>query len=111
MRLIQGMKRSSVVILIVAVVVVASATVLVRSGSGKDPGYKLVAVTRGPVVEKAVATGSLRPEREVSVKSKISGIVRKSFHEVGDRIKAGDALFEIIPDPTPLELTEARRDV
>ena len=26
-------------------------------------------------------------------------------------VKAGDPLFEILPDPTPLELTEARREV
>ena len=30
---------------------------------------------------------------------------------MGDRVKAGDPLFEILPDPTPLELTEARREV
>src|SRR5688572_32577876 len=105
------MKRSSVGLLVGATVVVVSAAVFVRNGSGKDPGYRLVAVTRGPVMEKAVATGSLRPEREIAVKSKISGIVRKSFREVGDRVAAGDPLFQIIPDPTPLELTEARRDV
>jgi HlyD family secretion protein len=45
------------------------------------------------------------------VKSKISGIVKRSFREVGDRVSAGDPLFEILPDPTPLELTEARREV
>jgi HlyD family secretion protein len=106
------MKRSSVGLLVGAgVVAVCAVVVLVRNASGKDPGYKLVAVTRGPVVEKAVATGALRPEREIAVKSKISGIVRRSFREVGDRVAAGEPLFQIIPDPTPLELTEARRDV
>lgn len=75
-----------------------------------DKGFKTVAVTRGTVVEKALAVGSIRPEREVAVKSKISGIVKRSYHEVGDRVKAGDPLFEILPDPTPLELTEARRE-
>jgi HlyD family secretion protein len=76
-----------------------------------DKGLKTVSVTRGPVTEKALAVGAIRPKREISLKSQISGIVKKSFHEVGDRIRAGDALFELLPDPTPMELTAARREV
>jgi len=79
--------------------------------SKDDKGFKTVSVTRGTVVEKALAVGSIRPRREIQVKSKISGIVKRSFREMGDRVKAGDPLFEILPDPTPLELTEARREV
>ena len=30
---------------------------------------------------------------------------------VGDRVRAGDALFEIGPDPTPQELTDVDRSV
>jgi HlyD family secretion protein len=82
-----------------------------KSNTGKDKGFKTVAVVRGGVVEKALAVGAIRPKHEIAVKSKISGIVRKSFREVGDRVQAGDPLFEILPDPTPMELTEARRDV
>jgi HlyD family secretion protein len=63
------------------------------------------------VVEKALAVGAIRPKREIAVKSKISGLVRRSYREVGDVVKAGDPLFEILPDPTPMELTEARREV
>lgn len=85
---------------------------LYTRANGKDAnGFKLVEAKRGPVVEKALAVGAIRPEHEIAVKSKISGIVKTSFREVGDRVKAGDPLFEILPDPTPLELTEARRDV
>jgi HlyD family secretion protein len=82
-----------------------------RSRLEKDKPYKLVEVTRGPVVEKALAVGAIRPKREIAVKSKISGIVKRSYREVGDRVRAGDLLFEMTPDPTPLELTEARREL
>ncbi|MBI3932291.1 MAG: efflux RND transporter periplasmic adaptor subunit [Acidobacteria bacterium] len=82
-----------------------------RSNSAREKPYKTVPVNRGPVVEKALAVGSIRPKREVAVKSKISGIVKRSFREVGDKVRPGDPLFEILPDPTPLELTEARREV
>ena len=101
------------VVIIGGVVALAgvSAALYSRSISHKDKDYKTVAVTRGPVVEKALAVGAIRPKREVAVKSKISGIVKTSFREVGDKVKAGEALFEILPDPTPLERTEALREV
>src|SRR5262245_39857464 len=95
-------------LLLIAVLIIA---VFARALSAKTPPYTTVAVTRGALVEKAVGTGTLRPKREISVKSKISGLVHRSFHEIGDVVKAGEPLFEILPDPTPLELTEARRQV
>jgi HlyD family secretion protein len=104
------MRRGAVA---VAVVILAggSAALYSRSISSKDSVFKTVSVARGGVTEKALAVGAIRPKREIAVKSKISGIVRKSYREVGDRVRAADLLFEIIPDPTPLELTEARREV
>ena len=98
----------------VGVVVLAggvSAALYSKSNSQKDKGFKTVSVTRGAVVEKALAVGAIRPKREIAVKSKISGIVKTSFRQVGDVVRAGDPLFEILPDPTPMELTEARREV
>ena len=97
-----------------AVVVIAgglSAALYSHNTSKKDKAFKTVDVVRGSVVEKALAVGSIRPDREISVKSKISGIVKRSYREVGDKVRAGDPLFELLPDPTPLELTEARREV
>jgi HlyD family secretion protein len=43
------------------------------------------------------------------VKSKVSGIVHRAAVDVGQAVKAGDPLFEIVPDPTPTELVEAER--
>jgi HlyD family secretion protein len=45
------------------------------------------------------------------VKSKISGNVKRCEAEVGDVVKAGASLFEIVPDPTPAELIDAERRV
>jgi HlyD family secretion protein len=82
-----------------------------KSNSSKANGFKTVPVVRGSVVEKALAIGAIKPKREIAVKSKISGIVKTSFREIGDVVRPGDPLFEILPDPTPMELTEARREV
>jgi len=104
-------RKGAVVVGVLVLAGGVSAALYSRSISQKDKGFKTVAVSKGPVVEKALAVGAIRPKREIAVKSKISGIVKKSYREVGDRVRAGDPLFEITPDPTPLELTEARREV
>jgi HlyD family secretion protein len=82
-----------------------------RSRDSGEAEYKLVAVERGGITEKAVAIGQIEPRLEFKVKSKISGIVKRCAVEVGDRVQTGDALFEIVPDPTPSELVEAQRRI
>jgi HlyD family secretion protein len=105
------MRKGVIAVGVVVLAGGAAAALYSRSRLDKEKPYKLVEVTRGPVVEKALAVGAIRPKREIAVKSKISGIVRRAFREVGDHVNVGDPLFEILPDPTPLELTEARREV
>ena len=63
------------------------------------------------MVEKAVASGTIEPSAEVEVKSKVSGVVRQLYQEAGAYAKAGTPLLEIRPDPTPLELVDARRQM
>jgi HlyD family secretion protein len=106
------MRKLGKILLILVVLAGASAGLYAWSRSGKgDKGPKLVEVTSGSIVEKAVAVGQIQPRQKFQVKSKISGIVRRALVEVGDTVRAGDALFEIGPDPTPLEVTEVDRDV
>ena len=82
-----------------------------RSGKKGDGDLKQVEVTQGSIVEKAVAVGQIQPRQKFSVKSKISGIVKHALAQVGDTVQAGDPLFEIAPDPTPMEVTEVDRQV
>jgi HlyD family secretion protein len=76
-----------------------------------DRGFTLVDVTRGDIIEKAVAVGQIEPRQKFHIKSKIPGIVRRCPVDVGDRVKTGDPIIEIRPDPTPEELLEAERQV
>jgi HlyD family secretion protein len=101
-------------ILIGLVVLTGAATgVYAWASSGKKPngGMKLVAAETGSITEKALAVGQIQPRQKFSVKSKISGIVKVCRVQVGDRVTAGQPLFEIAPDPTPLEVTEVDRQV
>src|SRR5947199_6624835 len=99
-------------LLVLVILAGASAAVYALSrNSKKTDGTKEVEVTSGTIVEKAVAVGQIQPRQKFQVKSKISGIVRRALVEVGDTVKAGDPLFEIAPDPTPLEVSEVDRRV
>src|SRR5687767_16001573 len=95
--------------LIVAAAASAGLYAWTRNGDTDANGLKQVEVTTGTIVEKAVAVGQIQPRQKFQVKSKISGIVRRTLVEVGDTVKPGDPLFEIAPDPTPLEKSEVDR--
>jgi len=105
------MRKSFIVAGVIVVAGGVTAALYSKSNTANANGFKTVAVTRGAVAEKALAIGAIKPKREIAVKSKISGIVKTSFREVGDVVQPGDPLFEILPDPTPMELTEARREL
>ena len=75
----------------------------------KKAEIKLVAASRGDIQEKALAVGTIEPEKEIKVKSTIPGIVSEVLFKVGDFVRAGAPLFKISPNPTPLEYVEARR--
>jgi len=100
------------VLFVLVILAASTAGIYAWSRSGKnDNGLKEVAVTNGAIVEKAVAVGQIQPRQKFQVKSKISGIVHRALVQVGDTVNTGDPLFEIAPDPTPMEVTEVDRQV
>ncbi len=104
--------KKKVIIIGAVVVVVAVFAFLVLKGSGeKKQSNNSVKVEMGSIIDKALAIGQIEPKNQISVKSKISGIVKKVFVEMGDSVKRGAPLVEIRPDPTPLEYAEAKRQV
>jgi HlyD family secretion protein len=96
-----------------AVIVLVGAAILFFGNSNSTNGDKLptVKVKKGTIVDKALAVGTIEPEIEISVKSKVSGVVNHLFVDVGQYVKAGQPLLEVKPDPTPLELADAKRQV
>ena len=96
------------------VVLLLVAAGLFLLGGSNDPaenGAVHIKVTRGTIVDKALAVGTIEPENEISVKSKVTGVVKKIFADVGTFIRAGEPLLEVRPDPTPLELADAKRQL
>ena len=100
-----------IVILIVVVGGVFAVWQMRRGNGGANSLGPVVKVERGDVIEKALAVGSIVPRNEVSIKSKVSGVVKRVFKEPGEKVRAGESMLEIRPDPTPLELAEAKRTI
>jgi len=95
-----------------AVIILGAVLFFALSGSAKkDDGFKMVKVEKGSIVDKALAVGKIEPVKEIAVKSKISGIVKKIYVDIGNQVKVGDPLMDIAPDPTPIEYAEAKRQV
>ncbi len=95
----------------ILIILVLAGAWLIRSRNGQDNQLPKVKVKRGTIVDQALAVGTIEPENEISIKSKISGVVSRIFAEPGTYVHAGDPLLEVRPDPTPLELAEAKRNV
>ncbi len=99
---------SAILILIAGVVLWA-----VQSGGEdlEDHSDRSIQVERGDITRFALATGTIEPRNEIEVKSKISGVVSQIFVEEGEYVNEGEPLMEVRPDPTPLELAEAKRNL
>ncbi len=105
--------KKKIIISSVAVFTVAGAAVLFfgSSRSSKENELPKVKVERGTIIDKALAVGTIEPEYEISVKSKVSGVVKKIYADAGTYVHAGDPLMEVKPDPAPIELADAERQV
>ncbi len=62
------------------------------------------------IVKKAVATGSIKPRKEVEIKPQVPGILQEIYVEPGQMVKKDDpiAKVQIIPEIKELNAAEAR---
>ena len=93
----------------IAIIGVAAFLFFGSSESSTDTELPKVKVQKATITDKALAVGTIEPENEISVKSKVSGVVSRIFADVGTYVKAGQPILEVKPDPTPLELADAKR--
>jgi HlyD family secretion protein len=66
--------------------------------AGSDRPFKVAVVERGSVQVVVEQTGVVEPERQIVVKSPISGVVQRLDVRAGDRVAAGARLARIVPD-------------
>ncbi len=102
-----------IILILLIIIVIGGAAYLIanKNGNEAENGIKMIPAKKGDIVDKALAIGQIEPENEIAIKSKISGIVKKVYIEVGDKVKVGQPVIEVRPDPTPLEFTETKRNL
>lgn len=105
--------KKKIILSTIGVLVLVAAAFLIFGGSknSEENALPKVKVVKGDIVDKALAVGTIEPENEISVKSKVSGVVGRIFSDAGSWVKAGQPLLEVKPDPTPLELADAKRQL
>jgi HlyD family secretion protein len=106
------MKKKLLLASVVLVLLIGAGFFLAgRSKGTSEAATPKVKVQKSTIVNKALAVGTIEPENEISVKSKASGVVKKIFADIGTFVKAGDPLLEVKPDPSPVEMADAKRQV
>lgn len=95
----------------VTIVVATTAALVSSRDSGDASSLPTVEVARGDVVDRALAVGTITPRVEIGVKSQVPGVINRLYADVGDFVRAGTALMEIQPNPTPKELVDAERQL
>ncbi len=83
---------------------------LYQKSQEKPIHYKTQTPIITDIIKKTVATGSIVPRKEISVKPHISGIVEEVFVEAGDLVKKDGliARIKVIPDMIALNNAESR---
>ena len=80
--------------------------------SKKDPKeYKISKPFYTDIAKKTVATGSIRPRREVNIKPQVSGVVEELFVEAGDIVKKGQKIAKIKLVPSQVNINNAQSQV
>lgn len=98
--------------LIIATLFIGTAVFLYQKSQEKPVFFETATAFTADVVKKTVATGSIRPRKEIEVKPQVSGVVDKLFVEAGELVEKGDliARIQLIPDMEHLSSAESRLD-
>ncbi|MHB1193289.1 MAG: efflux RND transporter periplasmic adaptor subunit [Longimicrobiales bacterium] len=81
------------------------------SQAADTPRLTTAEVTRGDLVIRAEATGTVEPVRSVEVKSKASGEILKLYVDVGDAVEPGALLVAVDPRDVRNKYDQAQADL
>lgn len=70
-----------------------------------------VAVRHGSIAQRLTASATLEARRESKIGTEVQGRVLRVFVDEGDRVAAGDPLFEIDPEPYEMAVRQAQAQV
>lgn len=78
----------------------------------KDPVvYEYVKPKVEDIVKKAVASGSIKPRKEVNIKPQVSGVIDKLYVEAGEMVTKGQKLALIKLIPSEVNINSAKSNL
>ncbi|WP_124978997.1 efflux RND transporter periplasmic adaptor subunit [Nonlabens xiamenensis] len=107
------MKRTTTIITLLIIVLLAAIGIwYIWVKDQEDPQtYETELPSQQSIIKETVATGSIVPKEEVSIKPNISGVIDKVLVEAGDYVEAGDLIAEIKVVPNVSSLTSAKNSI
>jgi len=89
---------------------VGTAVFLYQKSQQKPVIFETNKAFRTDIIKKTVATGSIKPRKEIVIKPQVSGVVDKLYVEAGAIVNKGDLLarIQLIPDMEHLSNAESR---
>ena len=69
-----------------------------KKGGSRTIGVDIATVLEGPVAEKLLLTGALKPKESVDVTPQSTGRLRHNYFQVGDRVREGALVAELQDD-------------
>ena len=83
----------------VVAVVVAIGFAWWAAQSGLSTHYSMVSVSRGPILRKVTATGTVNPVLTIIVGSYVSGVIQQLYCDYNTQVKQGQICAKIDPRP------------
>lgn len=69
-----------------------------KKGGARTIGVELASVQEGQVAEKLILTGALKPKESVDITPQSTGRLRRTYFQVGDRVRQGALVAELQDD-------------
>jgi len=77
----------------------------------EEEGIELTKATIDNVLKKTVATGAIKPRKEVNIKPQVSGVVDQLYVEAGAIVKKGQRIAKIKLVPSQVNINNAQSSV
>lgn len=107
------MKKGCLIISIVAVALMSVALIyyFVNQNDSDPTEYESIKPEIKDIIKKAVASGSIKPRKEVNIKPQVSGVIEKLYVEAGDIVTKGQKLALIKLIPSEVNINSARSNL
>ncbi len=96
---------------LLVVLVIGTIIYLYKQSKTIPEKVESAALERRSIVNKTVATGTIVPDNEITIRPRVSGIVEQVFVKPGDIVKVGDAIARIRVVPNMAQLNAAETQV